>query len=143
MGLNAVVYRNREHLPFDPNQLGGVFDERTGECYVQNRSSKDFDEQFVVAVSRRLGNVSAIEDLADAVECSLGPDSLLRSRVLFNGTHAGDVIDVGSLEQLRGEIEQVRRTAHGRTQALLSEFMRSMEELVQAALNEGNPIVFT
>lgn len=142
MGLNAVVYRNREHLPFDPNRRGAVFDERTGECYVQNGASEDLDEQLVVAVSRRLGNVSAIEDLANALEGLLGPDSLLRSRVLLNGTHAGDVIDAGSLKQLRDEIEQVRRTDRGRSQPL-AEFMRSMDDLVEAALNEGNPIVFT
>lgn len=143
MGLNAVVYRNRKHLPFDPDPLGAVFDERTGECYIQNGASEGFDEQVVIAVSRRLGNVSAIDDLADAVESSLGPNSLLRSRVLFDGTHTGDVIDVGSLTQLRSEIEQVRRTACGRSQPLFSEFVRSMEDLIEAALNEGNPIVFT
>jgi hypothetical protein len=143
MGLNAVVYRNREHLPFDPEKFGAAFDERTGEYYAQKSKAADFDEDTVVALSRRLGNVGTIDGLAEAVQRSLGPNSLLQSKVLFSGTHAGDVIEVDSLDRLTGELAEVRSKTRLRPEPLLSEFVRSMEELVEAALYEGNPIVFT
>jgi hypothetical protein len=143
MGLNAVVYRNREHLPFNPDQLGATLDKRTGEYYVLDNTSGDLDQEAVVALSRRLGNVNAIEELADTVRRLIGPKSLLESRVLFSGTHAGDVIELDSMRQLSNELEQVRRKANVRHESVLSEFVRSMEDLVNVAVTEGNPIVFT
>jgi hypothetical protein len=143
MGLNAVVYRNRERLPFDPDELGAVFDNDTGECYIDHDISGGLDGDVVVALSRRLGNVSAVKDLADAVERSLGPNSLLRSKVLYNGSHAGDVIGVDSLQHLSAELQQLRGRAPVCPEPAISEFIQGMEDLLRAALDEGNPIVFT
>ena len=87
--------------------------------------------------------VNAIEELAEAVRRLIGPKSLIESKVLFSGAHAGDVIELDSIRQLSNELEQVRRTANVRHESVPSEFVRSMEDLVNVALAEGNPIVFT
>ena len=33
MGLDAIVYRHKANLPFDPDSVGAVLDESTGEYY--------------------------------------------------------------------------------------------------------------
>jgi hypothetical protein len=113
MGLNAMVYRNRAHLRFDPEKLGFAFDVRTGEYYPQKIKPEDPGEDTVVALSRRLGNVNTIGVLADAIRRSLGPDSILQSTVLYSGTHAGDIIGLDSLSRLSGELEELRRKTNG------------------------------
>ncbi len=146
MGLDAVVYRNRKNLPFDPEQVGAALDARTGEFYFQDSAAagKRFNGKVVVAVSRHLGNVSAVDFLLEAVERSLGrQDSLLQNKVLFSGTHAGDVIEPLHLHQLGVEIDEVRRSSLVNQVPALAEFVRNMEDLLKAALEEGNPIVFT
>jgi len=144
MGLHAVVYKNRKNLPFDPEQVGATLDGRTGEFYFQDSSAeKRFNGKVVVAVNRHFGNVSAVDRLSKAVERSLGrQNSLLQNKVLFNGTHAGDVIEPVHLHRLGAEIEEVRSSSLVNQLPALAEFIR-MEDLLKAALEEGNPIVFT
>jgi hypothetical protein len=145
MGLNGIVYRNRRSLPFDPEQAGAALDARTGEFYFQDSAQeKRFNGGVVVAVSRHLGNVNTVDSLSQAVERSLGrQDSLLQNRVLFSGTHAGDVIEPAQFDQLGAEIEEVRKSPMADQVPGLAKFIRSMGDLLEAALEEGNPIVFT
>ena len=145
MGLDAVVYKNRKSLPFDPELVGAVLDVNTGEFYFQDSAAeRRFTGTALVAASRHLGNVSAVESLSEAVERSLGrQDSVLLNRVLFSGTHSGDVIEPRHFQQLGTEIEEVRKSLVPDQVPELAEFLRSMEDLLKAALQEGNPIVFT
>ena len=61
-------------------------------------------------------------------------------KVLYSGTHSGDTIPVESLSVLAAELASISN-AGPRSPELL-EFIRSMEELIRAAKDEGNPIVF-
>lgn len=144
MGLNAVVYKHRDHLPFDPERVGAKHDPRTGEYYFQDDArAKEFGEDAVVALEKRLGNMEAIESLSETIESALGrPDSLLQRRVLFSGTHSGDVIPHAEFDQLRAEILQVRRSAAFRQMPVLADFIQSMDDLLATASRESNPVVF-
>jgi hypothetical protein len=83
MSLDAVVYKNRSNLPFDPERVGAALDARTGEFYFQDRKAEErFNGNTVVSVSRHLGSVSAVDSLSEAVGRSLGRrDSLLEDKV--------------------------------------------------------------
>ena len=144
MGLDAVVYRNRNNLPFDPERVGACLDPRTGEYYFQDSTpERRFSEDALVALDKHLGNVNAIESLSQAVERSLGRrDSILQEKVLFSGTHAGDVIEPVDFDQLSTEIAEVRRSLIVNQMPELAEFIQSMEDLLKAAAKEENPIVF-
>jgi hypothetical protein len=144
MGLNAVVYKNRDRLPFDPERVGAKHDPRTGEYYFQdNSSAKEFGEDAALALEKRLGNVEAIEFLSEAVERALcRPDSLLQRKFLFNGTHSGDVIEHTEFDQLRAELAEVRRSAVFRQMSVLADFVQSIDDLLATASRESNPVVF-
>jgi len=145
MGLDAVVYRNRMKLGFDAEKAGALYDSRTGETYFEGEAGEArVPDATLVALSRRLGNVAGIELLSDMVTRALGRrDSLLRRKVLFSGTHAGDVIESNDFSQLAAEMEEISQYAALSENVLLVGFLRDMEELIQAAVREENPIVFT
>lgn len=58
-----VVYRNRANLPFDPDAVGAVVDERTSEYYCADLEL-GFEEKFPsdirVAVHKWIGNIVPI-----------------------------------------------------------------------------------
>jgi hypothetical protein len=144
MSLEAVVYRGRRNLKFDPEQAGAALDARTGEYYFQDTEAERRFGDAVIAVDRHLGNVSTVQFLSDAVAGLLGRrDTLLQARVLFDGTHAGDAIDPGQFQELASELAEIRKSSKVDQLPEISEFVRNMEDLVKAATEEGNPIVFT
>ena len=143
MGLNAVVYKNRSHLAFDPDSVGAKVDPRTGEFYLKDNGVHEFGQDAAVALGKRLGNMDAIALLSDAIGQALGtPESLLQKKILFSGTHSGDVIDLAEFDRLRGEIARVRRSTIFSQVPGLVEFIQSIDDLVRVASSEENPIVF-
>jgi hypothetical protein len=92
------------------------------------------------AVSHRLGNIAAISILSDELSKLIGSESFLERKVLYSGTHSGDFIPVRDLDQLSAELGRVRTAGH--SSPLMQEFVTALEELIQAAKEEGNPIVF-
>jgi hypothetical protein len=145
MGLDAVVYRNKKNLPFDPEASGALLDTRTGEFYFKHSATeKQLSDEILIASSRRLGNVRAIESLSEAVERCLGRhDALILRKVLYSGTHAGDVIEPVYFDELRAEIAELQRCPIVAKMPDVLEFARDMQDLVEAGLTERNPIVFT
>lgn len=89
---------------------------------------------------RRLGNVSSIATLREEVARILPPESLIMSLVLYDGSHCGDLIGVEKMAELKGEIAISRRSS------LLSprvrDFLEDLDQLVKAAEEQQNPIVF-
>lgn len=145
MGLDAVVYKGRRSLPFIPEEVGAILEPKTGEFYfADSKIEKRFNSEGVIATSKRLGNASTIGSLSEVVELALRRDkSILQDKVLFSGTHSGDVIEPTDFVQLRAELDEVRGSSPHNKVPILAEFVLNMEDLLDAALKESNPIVFT
>lgn len=93
----------------------------------------------MTACHERIGNVSLVAELRDLVATMLPAHSIVMTRVLQDGTHCGDVIDVACVVDLRRELRVI--ATHGNN--LVVTFTAQMERLSEAALAETNPIVFT
>jgi hypothetical protein len=140
MGLDAVVYKARERFPIDPESLGLQIEPLTREWYSQSGELPDAIRIFgVEALHRRLGNVSSIGMLYKEVARVLGLQTLILSRVLYDGGHAGDLIGFQEVRELKGEIETLR--IHPLSSQLAS-FLDDLDQLVGAAEEQRNPIVF-
>jgi len=140
MGLDAVVYRNRAHIELGRDAEYAKQDPRTGEVYFEDLIlSRKYDRERE-AVSRRLGNVAAVADLVEQVVQLLGSDSFIAQKILYSGTHSGDSIPLKDIPELAAELHAIRQSA--RLSPLLGEFLNAFEELIKAANDEGNPIVF-
>lgn len=144
MGLDATVYRSKASLKLDVEALGAKKDEATGQYYFDRPDpEKAYSTDLFVAVTKRLGNATAIAELSDEVEATLGTtDTLIESLVLYSGTHSGDTIPYELLDQLEAEISMVSARTKGSRSALLDEFVQAMDELISVARREKNPIVF-
>jgi hypothetical protein len=134
MGLDVAVYRHisrfsdRERLEVDPD---------TGE--VLSRSAAHSLSPSAVAIERRLGNVDEIRQLRTVVQALLNrPDSIIESRVLYSGSHSGDLIGPELFVQLGDELALLQKAGDVR----IGTFLESLTEVLATARDEGNPIVF-
>ncbi|HSY90057.1 MAG TPA: hypothetical protein VK812_01730 [Candidatus Binatus sp.] len=146
MGLDAVVYRNKQHLPFDADAAGAYREPTTGEYYcadlaVEQSFDRKYPSETRASISKRLGNVSLIAFLREEAKLYLDKNSVVLSKVLYSGTHAGDVIGSESLSRLEAELRQVQRSERHVSKEMV-EFITDLQELIIAARLEGNPIVF-
>jgi hypothetical protein len=85
MGLNASVYKNKSHLPADPEIQDVQRDAITGELYYSDQTERKYPQDFFKATSKRLGNIAQISALPEEIEQTSGaiPD-FLGSRVLYS-----------------------------------------------------------
>ena len=88
--------------------------------------------------SKRIGNVSQIAHLLALAKGSLADDSIIVSKVLYNGTHSGDSIGISELEVLWGELKSLSRISD----AEMQNFARNMLEIVSVAREYGTAIQF-
>jgi hypothetical protein len=140
MGLDAVVYRNREHLQLGNDGAHAKVIRDTGEVYFEDAKLGRKYDHVRKSVAHRLGNIALIGSLREEVSQLIGPESFLERKVLYSGTHSGDVIPLEELDQLSPELNHIRET--GRSSPRLKELVNALEQLVQAANYERNPIVF-
>jgi hypothetical protein len=68
--------------------------------------------------------------------------SILLSKVLYSGSHSGDSIPVEQTLALRDELLQLKDSVEQPDCDHMKQFVSDMLELVEAARQEGNPIVF-
>jgi hypothetical protein len=143
VGLDAVVYINRDNLPLKAKEDAPTIDDETGEAYFEDsRFSTRYPKSIFTAVQRNLGNIAEIAALRTEVSTVLGNDSIISNKVLYSGSHSGDRIPFDDLQRLDSEISLVRaRTVDTRSTAL-GRFLESLSELVEAAKKQHNPIVF-
>jgi hypothetical protein len=146
MGLDAVVYKRLEEVAIPQTiDLDLVrVDEYTGEVYLDNDMS-GLTPEAVQATHRRLGNIALISALHDEVNkllAGFSSESLILSKVLYDGTHCGDIIPRDQIDTLQREINLVRGIAGTGASPELQEFLSDMEELASASERHGNPIVF-
>jgi len=142
MGLDAVVFKHRSKLPVDPEQVGLRMEESTGEWYSETGNVPEpIRAAGVEALHKRLGNVSMIAALGREVGLLLPGSSVLLSKVLYEGGHAGDVISTDQIAALRQEIARLREQAP--TPSLeLATLLNELEALASAAEENHNPIAF-
>ncbi len=143
MGLDAVVYRSKKNLPFDADALGATLDSSTGEyCFSDPAVEREFPLETRIALEKRIGNIALVAALRDEAEQALDENSVIMSKVLYSGTHAGDAIPLELMPVLHEELLLLREYAAQNGTEDLKQFVCDMEELVAAANREGNPIVF-
>ncbi len=146
MGLNAAVYKRIKELPFTSAELRFVsVDPITGEVDFENATLFNEWSGKVRAIEKRLGNVALIRLLKEEVEDIFGKsssDTYLVSKVLYSGTHSGDIISAEHLYALKQEIASVREVAGRQLSSELVTFLTDMEELADESERHGNPIVF-
>lgn len=146
MGLDVTVYRSKANLPFDPDSVGAILDDSTGEYYFPDPAlepirESEFPRGTRIAV-RRIGNMSLVATLREEAERVLGGHSIIVSKVLYSGTHAGDSIPCDLIPALDNELVLLGRFANENDARYLKQFISDLTELAAAAKSEGNPIVF-
>jgi hypothetical protein len=141
MGLDAVVYRNKRNLRLEPDdEAAARLVPETGEVYFENDeiSTKYLERRH--AAEHRLGNISAIAELCDEVMRLIEPESFVGRKIVYSGTYSGDTIPLESLPSLSVELNLINNASQPSPE--LHHLVRSLEELIRAAKEEGNPIVF-
>jgi hypothetical protein len=143
MGLDAVVYKSKAHLPSDPEIQDVQADPDTGQLYCSDEVERRYPRGIFKANGKRLGNSANISALRKEIELSTGAiPKILASRILYSATHSGDVIDVSDLDQLETEIQMVRLKAGEGSSSFLRYFLTDLTDLISSARHEHNPIVF-
>jgi hypothetical protein len=87
----------------------------------------------------RIGNIAQVAFLRDLAKDSLGADSIVVSKVLYDGTHSGDSIGISHLESLSKELTILS----GMSEPEVQKFARDMLEIVCAAREYGMTIQFS
>ncbi len=93
----------------------------------------------------RIGNITLVAELRNALQQTPGHHSVLLQRVVHNGVHAGDFIPHATLETLADEVDglaAILPSLEERRRALVEEFQRKMRELIAAAKAVKKPIAF-
>ena len=139
MGLDAVVYRNMNHLELETGQESAHVIPETGEICFDNAELSQKYKRYAYAAEFRLGNASEISALRQEVTHLTGPDSIILQRILYSGTHSGDSIPLSSIAALSLEPSAI---SSGPQSPELQSLVSSLNTLVHAAQDEGNPIVF-
>lgn len=159
MGLNASVFCNcyetgRMTRPPQPDfvyldELGQVSlrwdDPDANECAFNEWRARACPHGPVGEIlSHRLGNVSLIEYLSNLLSGSREQFPILLTKVLYDGTHAGDCIKVSDLNALDVELRMLHQlhVNDASLETLVRDFERQMVELVTAANSVQKPIVF-
>jgi len=95
-------------------------------------------------VSHRIGNVAAVDSLREEFEQQPDYFKLILSRILYSGSHCGDIILASELSQLVPEVEALAgiHCEDPDMERFVRGFEIQMIELLNAALHVGKPIVF-
>ena len=143
MGLDAVVYKHRSKLPMDPELAGLQMEPNTHEWYpVDDQLPEPIRSVGVQALHHWLGNLSSIRCLYAQVASMLPADSVLLANVLYGGAHCGDVISLDRVSVLKREISVLRNSGGSPLSSELELLLERLDQLVDAAEDNQNPIVF-
>lgn len=144
MGLTAVVYRDKNHLPFDLDKEGAEIDDRTGAVFFRDPARKRlFSREMRQAARIKLGTTYDMQAIINEIGPFLGAaESVLTDRVLYDLSHSGDTVDVKDLQSLETELLAVKEKLERRASSLSLKFLDDMLRLVKIAMEEHKPIVF-
>ena len=92
---------------------------------------------------RRLGNIALIAFTRELFAKTPSQFPILLSKVVYNGVHGGDLLDVQDVERLATEMDSVHELhcLDPSEEELLREFEAQMIDLIRAARSVGRPIV--
>jgi len=149
---SPTVYKSKAHLGFDPDELGAKLEPENGKYYFPRAIDPDgeLERQFpVIAVRKEIGDVEVgVFTLRKKALEALSADSIT-ARFLQHGYRVVgaegiveqlDAIPLARIPQLRQELQLLRNHAETQADKALLAFIADMEELVESATREGNPI---
>jgi hypothetical protein len=144
MSLNALVYRNRDTLNIDVESLGAVRDDRTGEYYFPTpEHDGKFPREAFIAHEFWIGNALGVAELANELRTITKKNhSLIQQKVLYSGTHSGDIIELELLANLEREVRELFDQHRKELSEFVVGFLKGMLELIATGKRENNPIVF-
>jgi hypothetical protein len=95
-------------------------------------------------ISHRLGNIALIAFLRGLFEQTPERFPALLSKVVYNGVHGGDTLNLADVEALAAEMSPLHtlHCADASEEGFLRNFEMQMLELIQAAVSVRKPIVF-
>ena len=161
MGLDARVYcdcyhkgRLREPPPpgvslrVEPD--GSLGRERDGGSIEADLVWNQWREHWAcehtggVLLHHRLGNISLIGLLRGELQREPSRFPILLTKVIYNGSHAGDYLTVETIPALQREIELLGyfRCSTQKAERFISQFRAQLAELATTALSIGQPISF-
>ena len=105
---------------------------------------KDLKREITIAARERLGNEHLVTLLrAELFNLGFENDtSLILRKILYSGTHSGDVISADDFNGLKRELAYITEMSLPRGSTALLSFLAKMQNLVAVAEEQGNPIVF-
>ena len=106
--------------------------------YLRGHGVDDDDCFDHTAIQRRLGNIAMAGYLWGRASKLLPANSVILEKVLYSGAHAGDELAVELVASLKEELGVLADDADPD----MRDFVRSMSELADAAVEQGNPICF-
>lgn len=143
MGLTIAVYDTKENLlkkyPINDTMLN--IDEETGEVYINDTSNGNIKINNII-IEKKLGNISRINMLNDEFRKLLKNNSIILSKILYNGSHCGDVIKINDFEILKNEINLVKKNIFQSTKIEIISFLDTLLEVIKIAERYNKPIVF-
>lgn len=144
MTLRAVVYINQKNLPADLFDYAVEVDKVTGEVYSDAREFQiRFPKDMLTATKVELGSIVLVSDLYQKIEAIMDhPRSLVLSKILYSGSHCGDVLPVEDVPTLRKELHQIAQSYEVSKDPAVARLLQQLRLLADKAEEQGNPIVF-
>ena len=156
MGLDAVVYcrcyEDGKLRALPPTECridrSGALEATTSDIEEQGRvylwRTDACEHKDGVLIHRYLGNVAMIAFIRRKLESASDRFSLLLSRVVYDGIHAGDYVDASLIARLAVEVDAISAVASEdlEEERHLETFQRQLRELVEVARDFGKPIAF-
>jgi hypothetical protein len=143
MGLHATVYRNLKNLPAHLRERVIVLEPDSGELdWRDHEDERIFGSDKLEACSEYIGNIAFAALIREEIAQAFGhQESLLSTRVVYSGSHAGDWIAFSDLGKLKEEVDALDRQAAPKSPAL-AHFIAQMRSLIAGANREGTGICF-
>jgi hypothetical protein len=148
--IDAIVYKSKAHLDFDPVAVGAVRSPHSGlYCFPRGIDpdwalEKRFPLETRIALRKKIGKNRSHTRLRHAAQEVL-PLTSVTAEFLLRDYRYEDVdkhsIPVAIIPELRQELEVLRNHAQKKTDQELLAFVQDMEALVDTALRENNPII--
>jgi len=139
MSLTAVVFKGRSSVERQTGLRDFDVDTYTGEIIPSASSILEF--KFEDAISKRVhfGNISGVSHIKKIVRSVLkNRTSFVERLILYSGSHAGDKIENDLFNEILKEVNILENSSVSEAK----KFAADIRCLVEAAIREGNPIVF-
>ncbi|WP_448113252.1 hypothetical protein [Mesorhizobium amorphae] len=139
MSLTALVFKGMPSVERQTKLLDFDVDSYTGEIIPHGYSISNFNWEDVISTRVRFGNISNVYYIKNIVRKALkNKASFLERLILYSGSHAGDKIDSDLFEDIIREVDILEKSSVPEAKS----FPSDIRCLVEAAIREGNPIVF-